>query len=169
MYNSQEYRAIEEVYGSRTAKISKVLLIRHIQEGLIILERINASEEAKKAFCLYPLLQSNDNLSLSLDSQKVFSTYLFDVNAVILAMEYRAVANAYLSFHYKGNDDIIYLSHLKDVNDMLIADKIQKRKDFLKYHKDIHKNSDILNQYFINWLKVLNINDYIYDSLVKDI
>ena len=42
---------------------------------------------------------------------------------------------------------------------MLIADKVQNYKDFLLYHYGIHERSNQLNQYFINWLSYLGIDN----------
>lgn len=56
-----------------------------------------------------------------------------DKRVLLLGMEYRYTANNYLSF--KPADDPIHLSPIAEVNQMLIADKIQNRKDFEIYHK----------------------------------
>jgi hypothetical protein len=45
----EEYKAIEKYYGDHIAERSKVHFINHIEEGLYILNRINATIEAKKA------------------------------------------------------------------------------------------------------------------------
>ena len=77
-------------------------------------------------------------------------------------MEYRNIANQYLSYRKIKSIDEISLSPLKEVNEMLIADKIQNYKDFLIYHKDTHPRAKELDEYFNNWLKKLNINDFDY-------
>jgi hypothetical protein len=82
-------------------------------------------------------------------------------------MEYRRVANNYLSKRMINSIDEIELSPLKDVNDMLIADKVQNRKDFELYHLDTHERSDVLDQYFKNWLIRLGITEERYQELVK--
>jgi hypothetical protein len=56
-----------------------------------------------------------------------------DKRVLLLAVEYRNIANEYLSHKPSTND--VHLSPIKDVNTMLIADKIQNRKDFEIYHK----------------------------------
>lgn len=51
---------------------------------------------------------------------------------LLLAVEYRNIANGYLSFMPSRPE--VKLSPIDDVNKMLIADKIQNRKDFENYH-----------------------------------
>jgi hypothetical protein len=70
-------------------------------------------------------------------------------------MEYRRVANAYLSKREIKSLDDIELSPLHEVNQMLWADKLQNQKDFRLYHMGKHERSDILEQYFINWINKL--------------
>ncbi len=56
-----------------------------------------------------------------------------DRRVMLLGMEYRSTANNYLSF--KSATEQIKLSPITDVNHMLVADKVQNRKDFEIYHK----------------------------------
>ena len=49
---------------------------------------------------------------------------------------------------------------------MLIADKIQNKKDFELYHKGSHPRSMELDHYFNNWLKRLNISEAFYAETV---
>ncbi len=162
---SLEYRAIRDFYGDQVAARSQVPLINHIHQGLVILGAIGASETAKKAYCLHPLFQNDQELST------VAQTYLrnnpsADPYVVMLAMEYRQVANAYLSRAVMPENGI-KLSVLPEVNDMLIADKVQNRKDFDLYHKGAHVMSDRLTQYFGEWLKALGVSDDCYKNLIE--
>lgn len=160
-----EYKCIQDFYGNDKANRSQCYLMNHIDEGLYILEKIGASESAKKAFCIHPLIQSNLDLSENWDGLKN------RVNSEILAlaMEYRNIANAYLSYRTITTIDDIQLSPLKDVNNMLIADKIQNYKDFIIYHSETHPRKEILNQYFKNWLIKLNIDQQTFDDLSNQI
>jgi hypothetical protein len=74
-----------------------------------------------------------------------------------LAMEYRSVANAYLSPHGHRAPEDIRLSPLEDVNDMLIADKVQNYKDFLLHHA-AHPRAMELDAYFTAWLQRLGVS-----------
>ena len=173
-HNVIEWELITEHYGNRTAKRSSVPLISHIKEGIEILDRINASVYAKRAFMIHPLVQADIDLKNNL--QKVISNV--DVMVVALALEYRNIANAFLSdkLEFIINNNIldkseIKLSPLKDVNDMLIADKVQNKKDFelyLRGRKDV-PNSDTLDIYFKMWLDRLDISNDKYLELVKNL
>lgn len=157
----KSYQLINSYYGNRRAKRSGVLYINHIDEGLIILEAIGASLTAKKAYCIHPILQEDDTLA-----QNMSLVQSVDRNTLITAMEYRNVANRGLSCYQVDNPDHIYLGPLKDVHDMLIADKVQNRKDFIKYHLGSHPKSEELDRYFRNWLRALKVTEAEYKKLI---
>jgi hypothetical protein len=163
------YRAIKEYYGDRKAKRSQVPLMNHIEEGLIILDAIDASPSAQRAYCIHPIVQADDDLKEAVREGSRFNTYGLSAIAIALAMEYRRVANNYLSIHYRNEYDIFDDSHLLDVNDMLIADKVQNRKDFELYHKGIHEHSNRLDWYFKNWLMKLEITEDQYQVYKESI
>lgn len=165
MQSNKHYLAAAEFYGTKRAERSQVPLICHIDEGLLILDAIGGSMRAKEVFCIHPMLQGNGALTCAIESESIFQKWSPDPASVVLAMEYRAVANAYLSHHYQGADDPIGLSALPEVNDMLIADKVQNRKDFEIYHLGTHKNSEALARYFDNWLRRLGISAERYQEL----
>jgi len=158
----KEYQLITEYYGTTTTNRSGVQLINHIDEGLKVLSIIEASDIAKKAYCLHPIVQSDECLSKNYD----FNFKQLDSKVLIAAIEYRSVANEYLSNKQLNSIDDIRLSPLKDVNDMLIADKIQNRKDFEIYHKQTHPRSAQLYQYFKNWLQKLNVTESFYQKTI---
>jgi hypothetical protein len=159
LYEYEEYKIISDFYGNQIAKRSGVQLMNHIDEGLYILENIGASEEAKKAYCLHPIVQDDQSLYLNKDILKYI-----DYKVIINSIEYRSVANEYLSKRVINSLDDIRLSPLKDVNDMLIADKIQNRKDFQLYHLRTHDRSEQLDQYFKNWLEKLEVSEDFYNK-----
>jgi hypothetical protein len=152
MRKSKEYDVIGLFYGQRTATRSGVLLINHIHEGLMILDVIGSSELAKDAFCLHPIVQNYEDVDVSWS------------DALKLAEEYRDRANAYLcrpeNDHIKTISDISNLvgKMSKDCRDMLYADKIQNRKDFMLYHLN-HKRANQLQAYFDLWINYLNSNE----------
>ena len=161
---SSEYKIISNYYGNRVANRSRVPLINHIDEGLIVLDSIGAvTEETKRAFCLHPLFQSDDAL---LENAHLVS--IIDPYVLFLTMEYRNTANAYLSDKIDTNQRLT-LSPISEVNQMLIADKVQNRKDFITYHKATHERAFALNAYFIKWLDALGISDSYYSMLCKRI
>lgn len=154
-----EYDIIARHYKYQKANRSQVPYMNHIDEGLAILHWINASDEAKKAYCLHPIYQSDADLKSAFNQIELLQ---IDQKVLILAMEYRNIANAYLSPRNIDTSYDIQLSPLKDVNDMLIADKIQNRKDFELYHKNNHPRSKELTQYFNNWLERLGVSESDY-------
>ena len=99
------------------------------------------------------MLQGDQDLVSALVEGSVLGRFALDPQAVVLAMEYRSVANRYLSNMPLRATEDIELSLLPEVNQMLIADKVQNRKDFLIYHADSHPRADALSQYFVNWLQ----------------
>lgn len=153
----QEYKLISNFYTNQKTKRSKIELMNHIDEGLYILEKLKSSETAKKAFCLHPIFQADKDLFKNYNL-----IHSIDVQTIIATIEYRSVANEYLSHIKVKSHKEIRISVLKDVNDMLIADKIQNRKDFEIYHLKTHKRRNELKKYFENWFKALKISEKFY-------
>ena len=152
-----EYKLISEYYGERRAARSGVPLINHIDEGDYILWSICAPIASRKAFFLHPLVQSDVDMQINMH---VIREVNADPYALILAMEYRNIANQYLSHRKISSVNEIALSPIPEVNTMLIADKIQNYKDFILYHRGTHPRSDELVEYFENWLTRLEIYDF---------
>ena len=160
-----EYRLISAHYSDRVAKRSQVPLMNHIDEGLVVLDRISATDDAKRAFCLHPLLQADADLK-----ENWYMASFVDSHVLLLTMEYRSVANEFLSDKIPAQRwGSIRLSPLYEVNDMLIADKVQNYKDFVTYHRDTHVRSEELDIYFRKWLAALTINEETYNSLCNAI
>jgi hypothetical protein len=158
----KEYRAISAHYDDRCARRSGVPLMNHIDEGLAVLRAINASERAMRAFTIHPLVQLDEELPRSYERLGELTD---DPRVLVLAMEYRNIANAYLSGREVASLDEIGLGPLPEVHAMLVADKVQNRKDFARYHRGTHPRSDALDRYFDNWLRRLGITEDRYDAL----
>lgn len=153
--DTNEYQLIEAFYGARRAARSAVPLMNHIDEGLAILATIGADRAAMRAFCLHPLIQADDDYAKNMDRVvKACASGPESTDAVAAALEYRQVANAYLS-NVKMPEDGIGLSGSIRVNQMLIADKVQNKKDFDLFHKGSHPNSARLCAYFQEWIEAL--------------
>ncbi|MDQ1811877.1 hypothetical protein RBA41_01030 [Massilia sp. CCM 9210] len=165
MKDNKHYAAICQFYGDTRAERSGVLLIAHIDEGIALLDAIGAPLRAMEAFCIHPLVQDDGALLAALAPESVFRAHQPDAAVVALAMEYRRVANAYLPHHCERADDAIELSGVDEVNQMLIADKVQNRKDFERHHLGRHARSDILQLYFANWLRRLGVSEERYAQL----
>lgn len=155
---STELALIRDFYGHRRAKRSGVLYINHILEGLSILAQESASLDAMRAYCLHPLLQGDEDLKSQ--AARVCEVVSSEANGpwvLMLAMEYRNIANSYLS-----DSDLpangFSLSPLHEVNQMLIADKVQNHRDFMFFHRGYHPNSVTLEEYFDVWLRILKVH-----------
>ena len=161
-----EYKLISAHYGNQVARRSQVPLMNHINEGLVVLDRIGATELSKRAFCLHPIVQTDE--ALKANYPMVASTC--NAWVVMLAIEYRSVANEFLSDKIPEHKwDTIRLSPLFEVNEMLVADKVQNYKDFITYHRDTHARSKELSEYFLMWLAALDIPAETYNRLCKAI
>ena len=145
---SKSYELISSYYGDRTTKRSGVKLMNHIDEGLDILNNIGASDIVKDAYCLHPLLQSDEDFN----KNKTMDFSGIPTEIIILAVEYRRVANSYLST--MSMDDFVGFTN-NEIRQMLYADKIQNEKDFKLYHEGVHPRSKELRKYFDNWINVL--------------
>jgi hypothetical protein len=152
---TQEYRAIERHYGSRRAARSGVDYMSHIDEGLGVLRHFEASDAAKRAWCLHPLVQADSDLMESFPRLHALTA---SPQVLALAMEYRNIANAYLSHRTVTSTAEIALGPLPDVVDMLRADKVQNYKDFLLHHRETHPLREALDRYFRLWLECLGIS-----------
>ena len=184
-HNSTGLERITEFYGDKTAKRSGVPLINHIHEGLVILDRLDAHPDVMEAFCIHPMVQADEDLKANYYSlicgtggKKLFLP--ISANVIGLALEYRNIANNFLSDQIEtgpgswGAEETyakkpLKLSPLPPVNMMLVADKVQNKKDFVRYHQGTHARSRELTYYFDLWLKVLQISPDRYQELIEDL
>ncbi len=157
---SSEYALITSAYRGLCAKRSGVPYQRHIEDGLAILSALGASERAARAFCLHPLVQGDAAFAENLDALKTA-----DPIVVALAVEYRRVANAYLSKHGLRNPSEIDLGPLSEVADMLRADKVQNYAEFLRNHRSTHPRATELDAYVQSWLSRLGIDEARFQEL----
>jgi hypothetical protein len=173
---SPEYQAIREHYADRVARVSGDPLIQQVEEGLIILDALDASEEAMRAFCLRPLFQTDEDLVRY--GQDFMDTVDCSPSVILLVTEYRSKANAWLSekVHRSSTgrqhvvaDGVPSAGPLEAVREMLIADKVQGRKEFIRHLRGRHARSDELDLYFELWLQALEVDQEEYDGLCASI
>jgi len=151
-----EYELISAFYGDRCARRSGAPYMNHIDEGLVVLERIGASQTARRAFCLHPMVQGDEDLA---HTWPRVGSLGVPPRVWVVALEYRNVANAYLASRAVSSVEEVALSPVTDVNQMLVADKVQNYCDFLRYHADSHPRASELDAYFRIWLARLGISD----------
>jgi len=161
----REYEAVSAFYGTKKSKRSAVPLMAHIDEGLAILDAIGATERAKRAYCIHPLVQDDADLARSYAAG--LSLISEDATVLALALEYRNIANATLSMRSLKSEADITLSPLDEVNDMLRADKVQNWKDFATHHRATHARGAELEQYFRRWHARLGLSEQLVANLVK--
>lgn len=173
------YQFIKEFYNERRAERSQVFLMDHIHQGVEILRRLGADLQTQEAYAVHPIFQADAEL------QQLWTTAQdLDPIVVLFALEYRNIANNFLSEKISMPTPVsamsisntgpkpahpIKLSPIPQVNQMLVADKVQNRKDFLEYHKGSHARSVELDFYFRYWLEALNISEECYQELTKDL
>lgn len=160
-----EYQAVAAFYGSRRAKRSDVPLMQHIDEGLTILRALDASTRTRRAYCLHPLLQADEDLARSF--RLGVGALTDDPSVLALALEYRNIANATLSDRAITCAEDIPLSPLEEVNDMLRADKVQNWKDFVLHHRATHPRGAELERYFLLWHARLGLSPARVAALVE--
>lgn len=155
-------KVIQDYYGDQKAKRSGVPYINHIYEGLDVLRYLGAQDTVLDAYALHPIFQDDETLE-----DNLYHIWEIDKEVLVLCMEYRNVANRGLNCYQIDNPAHIYLGPLSSVRTMLIADKVQNRKDFLTYHLGSHPKSIELDIYFKNWLRALEINEATYNKLCE--
>jgi hypothetical protein len=165
------YCLITEKYKDLKGNRSGVPLMNHIDEGLYILSKISADKETMEAYILHPLFQMDEDLfeTMNKDSAFLYNLKMLGPKVITYAMEYRNVANDYLSFRKINSINEIKLSKLNEVNQMLIADKVQNYKDFCIYHKESHPRSKELEQYFNNWFQRLGLDNELVNLWIKEL
>ena len=113
-----------------------------------------------RAFCLHPLVQEDAALAVAFPRLGELTP---DPSILALALEYRNIANATLSTRVIAGPEDIPLSPLGDVSRMLIADKIQNRKDFLLHHRATHPRALELDRYSRIWLQRLGVSEATFE------
>lgn len=167
-----EFAVIKEAYRGKIAHRSGLPYMNHIFEGVLIIAQIDPRDQAPvMEFCLHPIFQSDDAI-VSIDTDREpFSS--LTRRQFLYCMEYRKTANAYSINHPVREPKSIGLSPLKDVNTMLIADKVQNKKDFTRHIEHANERTGFkkaaakTRQYFDSWLAALGVDDAAYERLVS--
>ncbi|MEO1088035.1 MAG: hypothetical protein AAFY88_27700, partial [Acidobacteriota bacterium] len=123
-------------------------------------------------FCVHPICQSDRHLRRALTGEIKLAHLTGDV--VALAMEYRRVANAYISTMKVRRGGAIALSPLDEVNAMLAADKVQNFKDFrLHICREFNGAPDRVSAryiaYFESWLERLGVDPTVFQQIAGEL
>ena len=172
--NKPFYQLIARKYQGKLARRSGVSYMNHIREGIFILYLLwGYDEELIEAYCIHPLVQGDKALCQLFSEQLDPEFALLSTGAVILAMEYRRVANSYTIKHKIRSADTIDRGPLEKVHKMLIADKIQNKKDFMKFmylkheRSGYQKASEHALKYFDSWLEKLEVSPETYQEVIE--
>lgn len=166
------YALIQRRYQGKIARRSGVSYMNHIREEVLLLYSMYGDDaELIEAYCLHPIFQSDKSLSnLLVEGQAELA--LLSPRIIILAMEYRRVANSYTIRHKIKAPTSIDIGPLTKVHQMLVADKIQNKKDFMKYmylkhdRPSYRKVSEHGLQYFDSWLNRLGVSPKVYEAAI---
>lgn len=164
-----EYRQISQFYGTRTTLRTKIPWINHINEGVVLIHQLEGSIHEAKAFCLHPLFQADETYHAALS--EACRIYNLNTNPEVLfsVLGYREAANRWLR-NAVTPTNLPQKHPLESVNIMLMADKIQNRKDF-EANEAVFGVEDAasLHSYFDSWFTALGITPEIYDDQVKSL
>ena len=177
------YHIIESYYKDK--KTSKgVPYINHIDEGIEILKDLKADPITIQSYILHPFIQcvnlkgADGKIILTKKKMKKYLD-IYSINPAVTGnlFLYRKFANAYLCRPETDNLSLIDikkrlygLERYPNIIDMLITDKLQNFKDFMKYRQD-HPRYDQLFRYFNMWLYILRTypsSYYFLNSYIKD-
>lgn len=146
----RSFSIIQKLYRGKSAKRSGVPYMNHIVEGLCMLNNRKADIWTRICYTLHPIVQNDVDLVNNGDYINRTS-----LKTMMYIMEYRKTANYYLPKDVNTCKTPLP-SPLNEVNKALLIDKLQNQKDFNKYHKGTHPNSDNLEKYFDEWIELLS-------------
>lgn len=171
---TREWALIESHYHDRVAERSQVPLINHIVEGVNVMEALTSGAPyarfAARAFMLHPLVQAQADFDANMQYLMADGEVSRDV--LVLVLEYRRAANAYLCKRHTDSWGIDIVREQVGplrvgdlLRDMLIADKWQNQKDFRAHHLGTHPRSAMLEAYFNTWQRLLDPDGSVWPSL----
>jgi hypothetical protein len=138
---------IQSCFKDRVSKRSREPYMRHITEGLQILDLLGADEFTRVLFCLHPLYQ----MEKEWEEQKSALARIFPMSVHAAGFDYHCTANSCLP--RTGRQPV--LSRWHEVNVALVADKAQNYAAFLRTIAGTHPDADELHRYFRAWISKL--------------
>lgn len=162
------FQQISRYYGATTTQRTKLPWINHIVEGVVLVQQLGGRIHAADAFCWHPLIQSDDTFLETLAEMQRYYNLNTSGEVLVNTLGYRDAANRWLRGAV-SKDNQPKKHPLNDVNIMLMADKIQNRKDFEANEKLFSvEDASSLHYYFDSWFTTLGITPEIYvDQTVR--
>jgi hypothetical protein len=169
------YKLIQQKYQGKIAKRSGLGYMSHIQEGIFIIQLLYGDDQnLVEAYCLHPIFQ-NDRLLSQLLVENSSELSLILPQTIVFCMEYRNIANSYTIKNKIKNPESIKIGSLEMIHKMLVADKIQNKKDFMKYMYLKHERPSYVKasehglQYFDSWLDRLSVSKKTYTDITEKV
>lgn len=167
-----QYVCIEDHLKYRSNPDNNVQHIRHIDEGIVILEVVCAKPylyDAALAFCLHPLVSHDMSFLNNIEelTQGDFTTI-----SLLYAMEFRKTIASWPTSQSEGTPQ---LSPIIAVNKMIMADIIQHKHTFLTttpvpVGHTVEENSSNRREldFYNRWLRQLSIDEQGYRTILKN-
>lgn len=154
---SQEYEMAKKMLGSKTTTDGRTLLIEQVDQTLKVLNHLSSWPAVMRAACLRPLLQDDHTFEYG---WKTACKNGVQPRALVLAMEFRRVANSYLCntlTDYWDDEEVRIRLGLviPPVRAMLIAHKTVGYYQFLMQQAQTHFRRKELRAYFERWFRIL--------------
>lgn len=149
-YNDTAYRGIVKYLGNKKVESTPVYQIHKVEYGLAILNWMNANKLCQQATCIMPKIYDDKDLA---ENWQEFS-YKDDIKSMLLAMETKNLLKLN-SVGKTSNCNLMQISNLKEVNDMLIATAI-KNFFIFERHKEMYARPILISQHFSSWLNKFN-------------
>lgn len=169
LHEWHSFQQISRYYGAAKTRRTRLPLINHIVEGVVLIHQLGGSPGVADAFCWHPLIQSDATYVDALTEIRRYYNLNTNGQVLVNVLGYRDAANRWLRGSV-SEDNQPKQHPLADVNIMLMADKIQNRKDFENNEAQFtaeHVSS--LHYYFDSWFSVLGISPEIYLDQIKQL
>lgn len=156
MNTNIHYQIISELYEGQKAKRTQLPYIKHIDDGLLILDDLDADLITKEAWCMHPIFQMPDLKEKVMDSKGQPQIRLA---TAILAAEYAETANQYRTVNYQSFHDNLPEIPNSRVKKLLTCDKVQ---NYIELENTRHllpyETVDRTHRYLLNWLHHLSFD-----------
>lgn len=167
---SFEYDIAQKFLEGKSSLVGDVSLIDTLEAGLAVLDKLSTWPTSMKAYCLRPLLQDDHSFE---EGWKTVCRNGVQPRALVLAMEFRRIANSFLPSPYTDRWTIAKIKLrvgliIPPVRLMLIAHKAVGYRQFLQ-HAGRHARHRELAVYFEKWFVLLDVTKQEILALTEDL